>query len=481
MADNAQRSDFASALSRKMALPTRNPSQSRNLLTPQILPRLPRLVQLCAPLIWIAGLYSLMYHADEGIEHALNAFLLDVGVFQDAGKALMDGNSLYSDDFPTRSGFRFIYPPFAAGLFVPLGFMQEDRMEVWWTLASYAAVFGVIAMAVYRAGLGRVTGPEGSKLNQAFGGKLRWLSHGTWWLWALALTGFAISLEPIESHVMYGQINIFLILLVTADVLGFTPRKLRGLGIGLAAGIKITPAAYAVIFLARKDWWSLARSVGFFVLTALIGWVLRPSDSLYFWTTEFFASDRGGPPLYPPNQALTGLLSRAGMDQGLAQMIMGPGFIVIALLCIWGAMRLERAGRPVDSLLLVVLGIVVASPLAVTHHWAGVVLLLVVLFRPLNWAILGTAALSIYAHYEGLHVMYGNKYELHPELQGMVFPEYFQANAQGLTGVLMLVVLLVTALRAPKVTDSGAADSVNDADAEARSINSTPAAKLSQP
>lgn len=380
----------------------------------------PRWLSLAQPLILVAGLIAGAIMITRGIQHAETQYLLDVGVFQDAGRALLNGDPFYSEDFPTRSGFRFIYPPFAALLFAPLAWMSEGVMEIAWTLATFIAVFLVVWMGAKRLGL------RGSLI------------------WAVGLSGLAFVLEPIRAHVMYGQINIFLILLVTADVLGFTPRKIRGIGIGIAAGIKITPAAYALIFLVRKDWWSVLRSFLFFLVTAAIGFAIRVEDSIYFWTTEFFSSERGGPPPYPPNQSLTGLIARMGVDDQTALTIMKPGFVLIALLCLWGAWRFERAGRPVHALVLVVLGIVLAGPLAVTHHWAGVVLLLPLLFRPVNKWVAGAVVLSLIAHFLGLHTVYPDKQPFY----GFAFPQYFIGNAQGLTGLLLFIVMLVAAAKA---------------------------------
>lgn len=205
--------------------------------------------------------------------------LLDVGVFRDAGRAFLDGAPLYGEDFPTRSGFAFIYPPFAALLFVPLTTTPEFAMDIIWSLSIIGCVFLILGMACHRMGL------------------------RPWWMWAAGLTGFAMSFDPIYMNLHYGQINIFLILLVAMDVLGYTPKPIRGLGIGVAAGIKITPAAYAVIFLVRKDWWSVARAAGFFLLTVAIGFAVRPGASKYFWTEEFFATDRGGAPAIRPTRA----------------------------------------------------------------------------------------------------------------------------------------------------------------------------------
>jgi alpha-1,2-mannosyltransferase len=98
---------------------------------------------------------------------------------------------------------------------------------------------------------------------------------------ALALTGVALLFEPVRANIGFGQINIFLILMVTADVLGFTPRRARGVLLGLAAGIKITPAAFGVLFLVRRDWASLARAVGTVAATIGLGHLIRrPSPGI---------------------------------------------------------------------------------------------------------------------------------------------------------------------------------------------------------
>lgn len=381
------------------------------------------------------------------LHHAVTEYLLDVGVFRDAGVAFVRGEKLYVD-FDTRSGFRFIYPPFAALLFAPLTWMGETTMEVVWTLLSIAALFGIIAMAVERLGLGSRPRPGvGDGASDADHGNAPAQNNkGAWWAWTVGLTGLALMFEPVRAHLMYGQINVFLILLVTADVLGFVPRKLRGLGIGVAAGIKITPAAYALIFLVRKDWASLLRSFGFFLLTALIGLIVRAESSFYFWTTEFFNQERGGPPPYPPNQALTGLIARLGVSNDAALAIGKPVFVIIAILSVWGAFRLERAGRRVESLLLVIVGVALAGPLAVTHHWIGIVLVFPVVFTTRSTALRVALLLVIVANYAGLHDMYPD--QPHYDFE---FWLWTLGNSQGWTGLVLFIVLLIQAARATVV------------------------------
>lgn len=374
-----------------------------------------RSLDYLAPCVLIMGLFFGAYAVQDTLEHARVAFLLDVGVFRDAGRAITENFPLYSSDFPTRSGFRFIYPPFAAALFVPLTWMTEERMQDVWTIATVVAVLAVVSMATHRLGLRR------------------------WWMWAIGLTGFALMLDPIQKHLMYGQINIFLALLITADVLGYMPRWLRGLGIGVAAGIKITPAAYALIFFVRRDWWSLVRSVFFALVTVGIGLLIRPSDAWYYWTVEFFNPDRGGAPSYPPNQALTGLIARLGIPDDTASTIMGPGFLILAALTFWGVWKLTWSGRHVDALMMVLLGISLANPIAVTHHWSGMVIALPLVFVAVNRYVGTAMLLFLYANFAGFWVLYPTQ-----PTYSFEFPEWFVYNLQGLLGLNLFVTYLVT-------------------------------------
>ena len=168
-------------------------------------------------------------------------YMMDVEVFQDAGWAMRRGQDLYSEDFPTRSGYRFIYPPFAALLFYPLTWAGPVTLQIIWTAGTIAAVWAMLWMVSKRL---RIPAPA---------------------LVSFLLLGPALLFDPLAENINFGQINVFLAVLVVADVLGFFPKKLRGLGIGIAAGIKITPAAYALVFLVRKDFRAVLTSFLWFL------------------------------------------------------------------------------------------------------------------------------------------------------------------------------------------------------------------------
>lgn len=354
---------------------------------------------------------------------AVLGFMLDLQVFQDAGRALLAGEDLYSQDFPTRSGFRFIYPPFGAIAFAPLAPLGATIAQLTWTAATIASIWAILAMGATRLQL------QGAKTL------------------ALALTGVALLFEPVRANLGFGQINVFLFLMVTADVLGFTPRRVRGVLLGVAAGIKITPAAFALLFLVRKDWASLARAVATVAATIGLGHLVRTAESRHFWTTEFFITDRGGPPEFVPNQALSGLLARARIPAEHLDPPVYGFFLLVAVAATWGAWRLTQDKRPVDALLLVALGVFIASPVAVTHHWSGVIIALVMLLAPRRpLPRMGLAALVL-THLIGTHYAYA----LTADTTATHLLQWLVGNAQGLTGIAAFTILLIDSAIPPRL------------------------------
>ncbi|GAA5156562.1 MULTISPECIES: glycosyltransferase 87 family protein [Amycolatopsis] len=70
-------------------------------------------------------------------------------------------------------------------------------------------------------------------------------------------------LEPVHSTFDFGQVNLLLMGLVTADVL-LARRRARGTGVGLAAAIKLTPLAFLLFFLVRRDHRALGTAIATF-------------------------------------------------------------------------------------------------------------------------------------------------------------------------------------------------------------------------
>ena len=160
----------------------------------------------------------------------------------------------------------FTYPPAAAILFHPLGAMSLE--SAWSVLkAVNAGLIGVFVGVVLR---------------------LAPISRG-WFLlrpvptllaYATAL-GLAWHLYPVWFTFIFGQINVLLAVLILAD-LGRRRSGGAGSGVltGLAAGLKITPAAMGLVPLVLGRWRTIIGMVLGVLITVLGAAVVLPREVL---------------------------------------------------------------------------------------------------------------------------------------------------------------------------------------------------------
>jgi alpha-1,2-mannosyltransferase len=178
----------------------------------------------------------------------------------------------------------------------------------------------------------------------------------------------------VHSTVEYGQVNIVLlalVTLVTLDCLRPDPRWPRGALTGLAAAVKLTPAASVLFFLLRRDWRAAATAAGSFAAATGAAFALDRRDSGQYWTHVITATGRPGNPGFAANQALTGLIARAGLDpQARAAMIgwLALSAVVLAV-TVPGMRRALAAAEPAWALSLNAFAALLISPISWTHHW----------------------------------------------------------------------------------------------------------------
>ena len=72
-------------------------------------------------------------------------------------------------------------------------------------------------------------------------------------------TAVGIWIEPLRSTFDYGQINVLLVLAVLYAVYS-TRWWISGLLVGLAAGVKLTPAVSGLYFVGARRWARRRRS-----------------------------------------------------------------------------------------------------------------------------------------------------------------------------------------------------------------------------
>ena len=297
---------------------------------------------------------------------------IDLDVYRLGGMAVVDrhgfADELYGPGLSVHDdgGLPFTYPPFAALLFVPLAYLPEELTELTLVLATigFAAVLSAVLLR-YAADRGRPL-PLQTRLDPA----------------AAVAAGTAVLLwsGPWMRNVGLGQINALIIALILYDVLRTRDDSLlgripRGFWIGLAAGIKLTPLAFGLVFLVRRQLRPILTMGLTFAATVLVGFLVLPRDAPVFWTDAVVSDERVGNTAYIDNTSLQGVLLHLGVPGGVEPVLRWALILVLVV----GAALLMRvlAARGMTLSIVAVNALVMLymSPVTWSHHhlWWGLV------------------------------------------------------------------------------------------------------------
>ncbi|MFG2969245.1 glycosyltransferase 87 family protein [Streptomyces sp. NPDC048288] len=337
-------------------MPKRTVTSSSSPLLPSI-PLLLSLSLLAVSLLSFAALCLL-----------LHAPMADLLVYRAEGEAVVHGGDLYGFTV-TEWRLPATYPPFAAVLFVPMTWIPVPALKVAFLAGNALLLARLVALSARLAG--------------------RPLP-----LPALcAATALALWLEPVFQTLLFGQINLAVACLVLWDLTRPPGARAKGLALGIAAGVKLTPAIFiAYLFLtARRKEAGVATAS--FLGTALLGALLLPSATADFWTRRLFETDRVGKAWIVDNQSLQGLIARASGTEtpGPAWVLPAAGLAAAGL---WLATRARHGDGDRWGIPLTAFTALLVCPISWSHHWVWCVPLLAVLLaagRP--YLALTTAAL----------------------------------------------------------------------------------------
>ncbi|MDU0312670.1 glycosyltransferase 87 family protein [Phycicoccus sp. M110.8] len=300
---------------------------------------------------------------------------VDLSVYLAGGQAVLHGDALYSLAVADGQGghLLFTYPPFAALLFVPLALVGPAALAVL-TALSLACYVLVVWICCSRARLGTPV--------------------------AVLLTAAGLALEPVQRTLLFGQVNLLLLALVVLDALRVRGRW-RGVLVGVAAGIKLTPAVVVVWFLLRREYRAAATATAAFASTVGLAWLVLPRDSYSFWFSAFGSLGRFGPEVRRwDNQAIGAVVDRATQASGLSPLAVALVTVMLSgsalALALLAARRAHRVGNDLAALVAVALGGLLVAPVTWTHHYVWVVPVLVVLLAARAWLVAGVTAVVFF-------------------------------------------------------------------------------------
>ncbi len=278
--------------------------------------------------------------------------LVDLEVYSQAGSAVLHGNSLYGQH-TVDLGLVFTYPPFAAVVFVPLGWLGTGSAALAWSVVSVAALLRAVHLCLRSVGLSPASDLRQSRRNVVV---------------SIGATLFCLALEPTLVTLAWGQINLVLMWLILEDFIGDVRPPSRGLLTGLATAIKLSPAPF-IVFAAlvgrRRD---ASRAVIVFVLSVLVGVLIPAANGWTYWTTELFNSNRIGDQSSSGNQSIPGAIARITNSAHAPLWAWVVAMTVLAASLVI-AHRLWLAHRVLEALSAVGIATVLASPIGWTHHW----------------------------------------------------------------------------------------------------------------
>ena len=293
---------------------------------------------------------------------------LDFNVYRLGAMTIFDNEGMHKDlyarDLLDYGALKlpFTYPPFAALLFVPFAFLPFGvGVGIMYTISIGVAWWMATLIYDYATSRGyRI--PFQDKLGR----------YGT-----IAVLTFIIILSgPWRRGLALVQVNPIILILVLADFLRPATRIPRGALIGIAGGIKLTPLAFGLILLMRKDWRGVASVAGGFVGTIALGFLAVPGEAAYYWGVAVRNTSRIGVTAFYDNVSLTGIFAHQGVPEPIATVLV-VALSLFLLVATAALMRLFiRANMVFSQVALNAFLMLQISPISWSHHntWYPVLL-----------------------------------------------------------------------------------------------------------
>jgi len=273
---------------------------------------------------------------------------VDLAVYRLGGQAILNGAHLYGLRFP--GDLAFTYPPLSALSFTLFAGLSLGMLEPVVTAGSIALLPLMLGFALKLA-------PISSRMSTDQAARL-----------ALLGAAAALWLEPVWTTLRYGQIDLLIASLIVYDLSRPDASRWKGAGIGLATGLKLTPAIFALYLLLSRRYRAAAVALGVFAGTVALGFAALPGDSGEFWGRAFIDPSRVGRIENTANQTLRGAYARLLHSTNVEIWWLATAVIVGATGMLLAA-RAGRRGDDVQGFTLCALSGLLISPISWSHHW----------------------------------------------------------------------------------------------------------------
>ena len=254
------------------------------------------------------------------------------------------------------------YTPFAAYLFEVLTFFSLNTLAMIWSFTSLSALIYVFYKLV----------------NKYISPKSRYQYY--------QLLPLLVLITPVIENFTFYQVNILNFLIVVLEVFFWKGKRYRGLGIALVAGIKTIPIVYLIFFLFDKDFRAFWRSIFFYLVTFIIGFIALPSQSAVYFKEKIFINigRQIGKSIYYSNNHSIMLILDYYTHRLIPMKIYLPIVLLSFLVLVTLAFLFYKKNDLLLSFSIIALFTILFSPVSWNHHAVFLIAPLLFIFRESN-------------------------------------------------------------------------------------------------
>jgi hypothetical protein len=321
-------------------------------------------------LAWAALVFFLLFELTWLYWVHSNGKLIDYYAYDVASAAVAQGISPYYMDRATidavalRRGLgadvkvpSYLYSPFLAALLRPLQWLTAPRAAVLWSLGSLIAL--------------TLSGSVLSQLNSR-----RWIDPVVFFMLTL--------LAPVMTTFYAGQVNHYLLLLMSTAAWAMERGRVRLVGAALAIGIllKTIPLSWVGVLLLRKQWrslqWLVICALSLAALTFL--WVGVDPYIEYFGKAWGLAGG-GQPPMVPVNQSLGATAHRLFGAQTGAAVALWLSMLIALCTFVLLVCTARKSSSVLLDIGLLMPAVALVAPISWSHHQVLLSLPMVILLQ----------------------------------------------------------------------------------------------------
>ncbi len=280
----------------------------------------------------------------------------DLEVYRHA-TSLMNWSTASLYRYRSPIGDAFNYPPWAAIVLRPTGFLPPFAAAICWVFLSVGVVYW-LAFSMTKRFWPRIAQPS-----------------------CIFLIGSVLLVTaPMQSNLKAGQVSVFIFALVIYDMLLL--ESPTGVWLGFASAVKLVPLIFVPYLFLTGRRRAAVVTLAIFALLEGVSFLVIPEASRTYWSS-------GGPDTAEipgvwgyANQSMLAAIHRTGQTGPSLAIWWGIAAAGVGALALLAASRLHGERYEIKAVVTIGCASILISPISWTHHEFWLLLVPVMLFTP---------------------------------------------------------------------------------------------------